>query len=66
VYCKAGMAEVTRIFVKTGDGSRLLELRLLDRTSPPFHAAASNILVEPASDGETETVHLPPDGGWLI
>lgn len=44
VYCTEGMAEVARICGKTSDGSRLLELRLLDRTAPPFFAAASNIL----------------------
>jgi hypothetical protein len=49
VYCTAGMAEVTKVLGRTGDGSRLLELRLIDRTAPPFCAAASNVLVEPAS-----------------
>jgi hypothetical protein len=35
---------------RTGDGSRLLVLRLLDRTAPPFHASASNVLVSPRID----------------
>jgi hypothetical protein len=47
VYCTDGMAEVVRILGKTGNGSRLLQLRLVGRTAPPFHAAASNVLVEP-------------------
>jgi hypothetical protein len=41
------MAEVVRILGKTGDGSRLLELRLLEKDAPPFYAAASNVLVMP-------------------
>lgn len=44
VYCTEGPAEVTKVCGKTSDGSRLLELRLLDRTAPPFYAAASNVL----------------------
>lgn len=47
VYCTDGMAEVTRMLGKTGDGSRLLELRLIERDGPPFFAAASNVLVSP-------------------
>src|SRR5690606_6444884 len=48
VYCTEGMAEVVRVAGKTGDGSRLLELRLLEKEAPPFYAAASNVLVMPA------------------
>ena len=48
VYCTEGMAEVDRILGRTGDGSRLMQLRLIGRTAPPFFAAASNVLVEPA------------------
>jgi len=44
VLCTEGSAEVIRVCGKTGDGSRLLELRLLDRVAPPFYAAASNVL----------------------
>jgi hypothetical protein len=44
VYCTEGRAQVSRVCGKTGDGSRLLELRLLDREAPPFYAAASNVL----------------------
>jgi hypothetical protein len=45
VYCTEGAAEVARICGRTGDGSRVLELRILERTAPPFYAAASNVLV---------------------
>lgn len=44
VYCTEGRAEITRVCGKTGDGSRLLELRLLEKDAPPFFAAASNVL----------------------
>jgi hypothetical protein len=46
VYCTEGMAEVVRLLGKTGDGSRLLELRVSGATAP-FFAAASNVLVAP-------------------
>jgi hypothetical protein len=48
VMCAAGLAKVMRLRGKTGDGSRLLELQLVDGTSAPFYAAASNVLVQPA------------------
>jgi hypothetical protein len=48
VMCTAGLAEVVKLHGKTGDGSRLLELRLVDEKAPPFYAAASNVLVSPA------------------
>lgn len=48
VLCSEGMAEVTRLLGKTGDGSRLLELTLPERPRQPFFAAASNVLVAPA------------------
>jgi hypothetical protein len=44
VYCTEGTAQVVRVVGKTSDGSRLLELRLLDREAPPFYASASNVL----------------------
>jgi hypothetical protein len=47
VYCTEGLADVIRLLGKTGDGSRLLELRLTDRVAPSFFAAASNVLVAP-------------------
>ena len=50
VYCTGGTAEVVRLLGKTGNGSRLLELRLPDTpASKPFFAAASNVLVAPAA-----------------
>lgn len=49
VYCTEGLAEVVRVLGKTGDGSRLLELRLPDAKAKPFFAAASNVLAEPAA-----------------
>jgi hypothetical protein len=45
VYCTEGEAEVAKVRGRTGDGSRLLELRLLERPGAPFYAAASNVLV---------------------
>ena len=49
VYCTEGLAEVVRVLGKTGDGSRLHELRLPDVKAKPFFAAASNVLAEPAA-----------------
>jgi hypothetical protein len=52
VLCTGGLAEVVQLLGKTGDGSRLLALRLLEGTHPPFFVAASNVLVSPkASPG---------------
>jgi hypothetical protein len=47
VFCTEGMAEVVKVLGKTGDGSRLLELRLPVTSAKPFFAAASNVLVAP-------------------
>jgi hypothetical protein len=47
VYCTQGMAQVVRVLGRTGDGSRLLELRLEETQAPPFFVAASNVLVDP-------------------
>jgi hypothetical protein len=41
------MAQVVRVLGKTGDGSRLLELKLPDTSAKPFFAAASNVLISP-------------------
>lgn len=49
VYCTSGEAEVVRLLGKTGDGSRLLELKLAQAAAKPFFAAASNVLVAPAA-----------------
>lgn len=49
VFCVEGVAEVVKVLGRTGDGSRLLELKLVDDPkAKPFYAAASNVLVQPA------------------
>lgn len=52
VLCTAGAAEVVQVLGRTGDGSRLLSLRLLDGKQPPFFVASSNVLLPPAVDAE--------------
>jgi hypothetical protein len=47
VYCAGGCGLVASVHGKTGDGSRLLQIRLADTAAPPFFAAASNVLVSP-------------------
>jgi hypothetical protein len=47
VYCAGGNGAVVSIHGKTGDGSRLLQIRLTTGDAPPFFAAASNVLVAP-------------------
>ena len=47
VLCAAGFARVNKVCGKTGDGSRLLELILVEGDGKPFFAAASNVLVAP-------------------
>ena len=47
VLCSGGLAEVVQLLGKTGNGARLLELRLLDGKHPPFFVAASNVLLPP-------------------
>lgn len=58
VYCTGGAAEVVRVLGKTGDGSRLLELKLPPETAKPFFAAASNVLVAPAGWIEPAAHHV--------
>lgn len=48
VFCTGGIGVVAAVLGKTGDGSRLLEIRLSDPAARPFFAAASNVLVAPA------------------
>jgi len=48
VYCASGMAEVVKLLGKSSDGTRIIELKLLDVVGPPFFASAANILVAPA------------------
>lgn len=47
IVCAGGKGVVLRVHGKTGDGSRLLQIRLADEKAPPFFAAASNTLVAP-------------------
>jgi hypothetical protein len=47
VFCAEGYADVVRVLGKTGDGSRLLELRVNGVKPHTFFAAASNVLVNP-------------------
>jgi len=65
VYSIAGMAEVSGVLGKTGDGSRLLVLRLLAVPAPPFHAAASNVLVSPDAAEDSHSSVLPTGRDWI-
>jgi hypothetical protein len=49
VFCTGGVGVVSAVLGKTGDGSRLLEIKLSDPAARPFFAAASNVLVAPAA-----------------
>lgn len=53
VLCTNGMAEVVKVLGKTSDGSRLLELRLVEEKAPPFFASSSNVLHRPAEAATT-------------
>ena len=48
VHSVEGLAKVVRVLGKVSDGSRLLELRIVDRDGPSFFAATSNVLQERA------------------
>lgn len=48
VYCAGGEGVVSSVHGRTGDGSRLLQIRLDGASTPSFFAAASNVLVKPA------------------
>lgn len=50
VFCAGGPGSVASVHGRTGDGSRLLQIRLSDETAPPFFAAASNVLVNPGGE----------------
>jgi hypothetical protein len=47
VFCTGGEGVVAAVLGKTGDGSRLLEIKLSEPGARPFFAAASNVLVAP-------------------
>jgi hypothetical protein len=46
-YCTAGPGAVIRILGKTGDGSRLIELKLDSGVRDTFFVAGSNVLLAP-------------------
>ncbi len=58
VYCVAGEGTVASLHGKTGDGSRLIQIRLEEEGAPPFFAAASNVLVTPVA-GEQPPARPP-------
>lgn len=61
IFCAAGPGTVSAVLGRTGDGSRLLEIRLPGVDSKPFFAAASNVLVPPAPQA-TARAELAMDG----
>lgn len=62
VYCLEGPGEVIQVLGKTGDGSRLLELKLDDHKAP-FFAAASNVLLR--VEGAEPELPPQPTTTWL-
>ena len=73
-FCTMGRGEVSALHGRTGDGSRLLQIRLDVPGAPPFYAAASNVLVHPefAAARRDEPVAMVPGAdspalpeGWL-
>ena len=60
VLCTVGTGEVAAIHGRTGDGSRLLQIRLDAPGAPPFYAAASNVRVNPMTAAEREAAAPPP------
>jgi len=64
VWSVDGLAEVVRVLGRTSDGSRLLELRLVDRRKPPYFAAASNVLQRREDEHPAGGAYsAPPLGG---
>jgi hypothetical protein len=49
IYCAAGMGTVGAVHGKTGDGSRLVQVAFDEPRRAPFFAAASNLLLPPAT-----------------
>ncbi|HEX9106098.1 MAG TPA: hypothetical protein VF832_02690, partial [Longimicrobiales bacterium] len=47
VYCTAGLGTVLHVLGRTGNGSRLLELRLPAGGTVSFFASGSNVLLAP-------------------
>jgi hypothetical protein len=63
VYCAGGAGELAAVLGKTGDGSRLLEIRLAaDPKAKPFFAAGSNVLVAPPVRKNGKKKELPRRG----
>lgn len=58
VWSVDGAAEVVRILGRTGDGSRLLELRLPDRPKASYFAASSNVLLRPRQSGSPASIPM--------
>ena len=56
VFCTGGRAVVMRVLGRTGDQSRLLELKLAEGDGKPFFAAASNVMVP--ADAQTAEPQL--------
>lgn len=54
VFCTMGKGMVVAVQGRTGDGTRLLQISLDLPGSPPFYAAASNVLVHPMTGAERE------------
>lgn len=52
VFSVGGEAEVVRVLGRTGDGSRLLELRLANGSKTPYFAASSNLLRRSEEEGD--------------
>jgi len=50
VYCTGGLGTVLRVLGKTGNGSRLLELRLPAAGAVAFFASGSNVLMAPREE----------------
>jgi hypothetical protein len=49
IFCASGLGVVAALGGKTGDGSRLIEIRLNGATRRSFFAAASNVLLPPVA-----------------
>lgn len=54
VYCTAGLGTVLRVLGRTGNGSRLLELRVPAGGTIPFFASGANVLLGPRQEARDE------------
>jgi hypothetical protein len=63
VFCTMGKGTVVAVQGRTGDGTRLLQISLDLPGSPPFFAAASNVLVHPMTGAEREAAAPRPETG---